>query len=55
MGRDPRTASRFSLDRDAEVAKRDVDGYVWASQPWDVNGGPFNLSFALNLAANGKY
>ncbi len=41
--------------KDAAIAKRDVDGYVWASQPWDVNGGPFNLSFALKLAANGKY
>jgi endoglucanase len=40
---------------DATIARRDVDGYVWASQPWDVNGGPFNLSFALNLGANGKY
>ncbi len=40
---------------DAAIAKRDVDGYVWASQPWNVNGGPFNLSFALNLGANGKY
>jgi endoglucanase len=40
---------------DAAIAKRDVDGYVWASQPWNVNGGPFNLSFALNLAANGEY
>ena len=41
--------------KDAAIAKRDVDGYVWASQPWNVNGGPFNLSFALNLGANGKY
>ena len=40
---------------DAAIAKRDVDGYVWASQPWNVNGGPFNLSFALNLGANGRY
>jgi endoglucanase len=40
---------------DARIAKKEVDGYVWASQPWDVNGGPFNLSFALNLAANGEY
>jgi hypothetical protein len=41
--------------KDAAIAKRDVDGYVWASQPWNVNGGPFNLSFALTLGANGKY
>jgi endoglucanase len=40
---------------DAAIARRDVDGYVWASQPWDVNGGPFSLRFALNLGANGKY
>jgi endoglucanase len=40
---------------DAEIARRDVDGYVWASQPWDVNGGPFNLRFALNLGANGEH
>ena len=47
---------RWDLSRgDMAVAKRDVDGYVWASQPWIVNGGPFNLSFALKLAANGKY
>jgi endoglucanase len=41
--------------KDAAIAKRDVDGYVWSSQPWNVNGGPFNLSFALTLGANGKY
>jgi hypothetical protein len=40
---------------DAAIARREVDGYVWASQPWNVNGGPFNLSFALKLGANGKY
>jgi endoglucanase len=40
---------------DAAIARRDVDGYVWASQPWNVNGGPFNFGFALNLAANGRY
>jgi endoglucanase len=41
--------------RDAAIAKREVDAYVWASQPWNVNGGPFTLSYALKLAANGKY
>ena len=47
---------RWHLSRgDAAIAKRDVDAYVWASQPWNVNGGPFDLSFALKLAANGKY
>jgi hypothetical protein len=47
---------RWHLTRgDAAIAKRDVDAYVWASQPWDVNGAGFNLSFALNLAANGKF
>jgi endoglucanase len=40
---------------DAAIARRDVDGYVWASQPWDVNAGPLNLGFALNLGANGEY
>jgi endoglucanase len=40
---------------DAAIARRDVDGYVWASQPWNVNGGGLNLSFALKLAANGRY
>ena len=40
---------------DAAIARRDVDGYVWASQPWNVNGGGLNMSFALNLAANGRY
>ena len=47
---------RWRLSRaDAAIAKREVDGYVWASQPWNVNGGGLNLSFALKLAANGKY
>jgi hypothetical protein len=41
--------------KDAAIAKRDADAYVWASQPWNVNGGPFNLSFALKLGANGRY
>jgi endoglucanase len=50
------TNPRWHLSRaDAAIAKRDVDAYVWASQPWDVNGAGFNFSFALNLAANGKY
>jgi endoglucanase len=50
------TNPRWHLSRgDASIAKGDVDGYVWASQPWDVNAGPFNLSFALNLGANGEY
>jgi endoglucanase len=40
---------------DAAIARSDVEGYVWASQPWNVNGGPFTLSFALNLGANGEY
>jgi endoglucanase len=40
---------------DAAIARSDVDGYVWASQPWNVNGGPLTLSFALNLGANGEY
>jgi endoglucanase len=41
--------------RDAGIARGEVDGYVWASQPWNVNGGPLDLSFALNLGANGEY
>jgi hypothetical protein len=41
--------------KDAAIARKEADGYVWASQPWDVNGGPLNLSFALDLGANGKY
>lgn len=50
------TNPRWHLSaRDAAIARGDVDGYVWASQPWDVNGGPLNLSFALNLGANGEY
>jgi hypothetical protein len=50
------TNPRWHLPRtDAAIAHRDVDGYVWASQPWNVNGAGFNLSFALNLAANGAY
>jgi endoglucanase len=50
------TNPRWHLSiNDAAIARRDVDGYVWASQPWDVNGGPFTSSFALNLGANGKY
>jgi endoglucanase len=50
------TDPRWHLSADdAEIAKRDVDGYVWASQPWDVNAGPLNLGFALNLGANGEY
>lgn len=49
-------SARWHLSaKDAAIAERDVDGYVWASQPWNVNGGPFNPSFALNLGANGKY
>jgi endoglucanase len=50
------TNRRWHLSRgDAAIAQRDVDGYVWASQPWNVNGAGFNFSFALNLAANGRY
>ena len=41
--------------KDAAIARKEADGYVWSSQPWDVNGAGFNLSFALDLAANGRY
>jgi endoglucanase len=50
------TNSRWHLTAgEAVIARSDVDGYVWASQPWNVNAGPFTLSFALNLGANGEY
>jgi endoglucanase len=39
----------------ARIARRDVDAYVWSADPWDVNGGPFSLTFALELGANGEY
>ena len=36
-------------------ARRYCDGYVWSGQPWDIDGGPFNLQNAFWLAANGEY
>ena len=39
----------------AADARRFCDGYVWSGQPWDVDGGPFELSWALELAENGEY
>ena len=41
--------------RSRRIARREVDGYVWSSQPWTVNGGPFSMRDALTLAANGEY
>jgi endoglucanase len=38
-----------------EDAKRYCDGYVWSGQPWDIDGGPFDLQNALWLAQNGEY
>lgn len=40
---------------DAAIARGDVDAYVWASDPWNANAGPFSLGYALKLAANGEY
>jgi endoglucanase len=39
----------------AKDAKRYCDGYVWSGQPWDIDGGPFQLQYALQLAGNGEY
>jgi endoglucanase len=36
-------------------AKLYSDGYVWSGQPWDIDGGPFHLQYALQLAGNGEY
>jgi endoglucanase len=36
-------------------AKLYCDGYVWSGQPWDLDGGPFQLAYARSLAANGEY
>ena len=40
---------------DAAIAGRYVDAYVWASDPWNSNAGPFSLGYALKLGANGEY
>jgi endoglucanase len=39
----------------SKAAKQYCDGYVWSGQPWDIDGGPFNLQNALWLATNGEY
>jgi hypothetical protein len=39
----------------AGIAGADADGYVWSGQPWAVNGGGFDLQFALELGANGAF
>src|SRR5579875_3408267 len=39
----------------ASDAKQYCDGYVWAGQPWDIDGGPFVPQYALWLAENGEY
>lgn len=39
----------------AIAAKRYCDGYVWSGQPWETDGGPFVLQYALWLAENGEY
>ncbi len=39
----------------AEIAGSDADAYVWSGQPWAVNGGGLNMTFALELGANGEY
>jgi endoglucanase len=36
-------------------AKLYCDGYVWSGQPWDIDGGPFHLQYAMQLAGNGEY
>ncbi len=37
------------------AAKLYCDGYVWSGRPWDIDGGAFDLQYALSLAANGEY
>ncbi len=50
------TSSRWHLGATASKdAKRYCDGYIWSGQPWDIDGGPFQLQYALWLAENGKY
>jgi endoglucanase len=39
----------------SQDAKRYCDGYVWSGQPWDIDGGPFQRQYALQLAGNGEY
>jgi endoglucanase len=41
-----------TISKDASLY---CDGYVWSGQPWDIDGGPFNLQYALQLAGNGEY
>jgi endoglucanase len=36
-------------------AKQYCDGYVWSGHPWDIDGGPFDLQYALWLGQNGEY
>ena len=36
-------------------AKRYCDAYVWSGGPWNIDGGPFELQYALWLAENGEY
>ncbi|MBO0769339.1 MAG: glycoside hydrolase family 6 protein [Solirubrobacterales bacterium] len=46
----------WHLSRSAgRIAKRDADAYVWSGRPWNVNGGPFRVDWALELARNGEY
>jgi endoglucanase len=49
-------SSRWQLGATASKdAKRYCDGYVWSGQPWDIDGGPFQPQYALQLAGNGEY
>jgi endoglucanase len=49
-------SSRWQLGAAASKdAKRYCDGYVWSGQPWDIDGGPFQPQYALQLAGNGEY
>ena len=49
-------AQRWHLPVDtAATAARETDAYVWAGRPWDVNAGPFMLSWAITLGAQALY
>jgi endoglucanase len=49
-------SSRWRLGTKAsKAAKLYCDGYVWSGRPWDHDAGPFDLQYALWLAADGEY
>jgi endoglucanase len=49
-------SARWHLGIEAgQDAKRYCEGYVWSGQPWEIDAGPFQPTYALRLAENGEY